>query len=66
MFNKTRKQIAKSCGLSIRTIERRIQDGTLKYGKHYTDYRGDDGIYQILRFNLEACQELFKKLPQKR
>lgn len=54
MFNLTKAEYAKACGVSTKTIDRRINDGTLKHGKHYKDMRGKNALRQLLRFNPDA------------
>lgn len=65
-FNQTPDEIAKAFSVSRKTIERRVKDGTFKYGKHYIDLQAKNAKDKILRFNLEACQKVFLTPPEKR
>lgn len=65
-FNLKIEAIADEFGLSPAAIRSRINDGSFIYDKHYIDVRKKGAVNAQIRFNLEACQELFKTPPEKR
>ena len=65
-FNQTIADIEKAFNWSRWTINARIKDKTFIYGKHYIDLSGKNARKRDLRFNLDACQNVFLTPPEKR
>lgn len=65
-FNATPKDLANAFNVSTGTVRHWVNCEVLKQGKHYIDIRKPNAHNAMLRFNIEACQQLFLTPPEKR
>ena len=61
----TLTQAAEALGMSTRTLQRR-RESEFKYGLHYQDRRGKNGIKPMRVYNVEAIEKIYDVPPERR